>query len=34
MWSFRRKELWPGEGGANDCVVVDLWDSYLEAASS
>ena len=29
---FLARELWPGEGDANDFVVVDLWDSYLEAA--
>ena len=31
---FSAQALWPSEGGANDSVVVDLWDSYLEAASS
>ena len=31
---FSAQALWPSEGGANDSVVVDLWDGYLEAASS
>ncbi len=30
---FAAQDLWPGEGEANDFVVVDLWDSYLEAVT-
>ncbi|HCG70797.1 MAG TPA: nitrile hydratase subunit beta [Gammaproteobacteria bacterium] len=29
---FAAADLWPEEGAANDTVVVDLWDSYLEGA--
>src|SRR5262249_51003635 len=28
---FRARELWP-DGGGGDSAVVDLWESYLEAA--
>lgn len=31
---FLAQDLWPDEGAVNDSVVVDLWDSYLEAVSS
>jgi nitrile hydratase subunit beta len=29
---FAARELWGSDGAANDSVVVDLWDSYLEGA--
>jgi nitrile hydratase len=31
---FASKDLWPDEGANNDSVVVDLWDSYLEAVNT
>lgn len=31
---FTARELWGDEGHANDAVVVDLWDSYLEEAGA
>lgn len=30
---FASQDLWPGEGSSKDSVVVDLWDSYLEAVN-
>jgi nitrile hydratase len=30
---FASKDLWSDSDAANDSVIVDLWDSYLEAAS-
>ncbi|MEP3465799.1 MAG: nitrile hydratase subunit beta, partial [Parasphingorhabdus sp.] len=31
---FASRDLWPAEGNETDTVVVDLWDSYLEAIVS
>ena len=29
---FNGKELWGREGGERDCVVVDVWDDYMDLA--
>ncbi len=28
--AFRASDLWPEDGGDNDYVYIDLWESYLE----
>jgi len=30
--AFRASELWPEDGGQNDHVYIDMWESYLEPA--